>query len=262
MSRKRIRYTITNAVAWAAGIRVALDEGRSLPFDFRIPGFEDDADRPAAFAHWKEFAERALFASNAADHWFEQFRLYRNLDTLEDEYTCLLSVLRCVQREEDGTAGVMTKDHILTAEIFNYSFANYRDHLGIGNIRFEDLMPDDAKILKQAVEESWPLGRIAKALNVDTDSAASLLQSTKAAIAFVEAETAVDSFRLAIQGLVRQASEQGLNSDADITKLVTQICYRVSDLSCLLEMEGKSLSDYCRKLREEPDDMDDNAMDI
>lgn len=261
MGRERIRYTITKAVAWAADIRLAMDEGRQLPFDFRIPGFTVDPDRPAAFDHWKEFAERALCAADVADHWIKQFHLYRNLDTLEDEYTCLLSVLRCVQREQDGTAGIMTKDHILTAEIFNYSFANYRDHLGIGNVRFEDIMPDDARTLKQAVQESWTLGHVAKALDVDTDSAASLIQATKDAIAFVEAETAADSFRLAIEGLIRQAAEQGLNTDADITKLVTQICYRVSDFSCLLDLEGKSLGDYCQKLREEPDDLDDDAMD-
>lgn len=261
MGRKHIRYTLNNAIRWAAGIRTALDEGRAIPFDFRIPGFSDDDDRPAAFAHWKEFAERALASTDAAKHWSDQFRLFRNQDSMEDELTCLLSVLRCVQRELDGTAGKMTKDHILAAEIFYYSFANYRDHLGIGNIRFEDLMPDDARTLKQAVEESWSLGQVAQALDVDTDSAASLIQSTVDAIAFVEAETPADSFRIAIHNLIRRASERGLQTDAEIKDLVTQICYRVSDFSCLLEIEGKTLSDYCEKLREEPDDIDDDPID-
>jgi hypothetical protein len=31
----------------------------------------------------------------------------------------------------------MDRIHLLAAEIFGYSYANYEDHLGIGNIRFD-----------------------------------------------------------------------------------------------------------------------------
>lgn len=261
MGRERIRYSIRKAVAWAAAIRVALDKERPLPFEVRIPGFEGD-HRSAAFAHWAEYVFRALHTEDEAEHWIEQFHLYRTLDTLEDEFSCLLSVLRCVQREQDGTAGTLTPDHLLPAAIFGYSFANYRDHLGIGNIRYEDLMPIDANLLRLAVGENWPLARVAKELDVDTDNAASLMQRTKEAIAVVDASTPAESFRVSIRQLVKKASEKGLNTDQDVERLVTQICYRVSDLSCLLEEHNRAFSDYCQALREDPDDIGDEMQDI
>ncbi|WP_182869984.1 hypothetical protein, partial [Stieleria mannarensis] len=170
-------------------------------------------------------------------------------------------VLKCVQRERDGTAGALGREHLLAAEIFGYSFANYRDHLGIGNVRFEDLMPDDAKVLQQAVTENWPLTRVAAAMNTDTDNAASLIDSAKDAIKVVDAATPADSFRMAVRQLVQTASEQGLNTEQDVDNLVTQICYRVSDLSVLLDLDDSRLSDYSRALREESDETDDADMD-
>jgi hypothetical protein len=41
----------------------------------------------------------------------------------------------------------------------------------------------------------------------------------------------------------------GLKSEEDIDKLVSQICYRASDLAYLLDLEGKELSDYSKTLR-------------
>ena len=38
----------------------------------------------------------------------------------------------------------LSRSQLLAAEIFGYSYAKYVDHLGIGNIRFDKLMPDDA----------------------------------------------------------------------------------------------------------------------
>ena len=64
--------------------------------------------------------------------------------------------------------------------------------------------------------------------------------------------TPAASFRVSVRQLVHRASEKGLNTDQDIAHLVKQICYRVSDLSCLLEMNGESLSDYCQALRKSP----------
>ena len=34
----------------------------------------------------------------------------------------------------------MNRAQLLAAEIFGYSFANYADHLGIGNVRYERLL--------------------------------------------------------------------------------------------------------------------------
>lgn len=57
--------------------------------------------------------------------------------------------------------------HLYAAEIFKYCFANYRNHLGIGHLRFEKLMPDEAKLLLQAVKENWVIARVAQSLSVD-----------------------------------------------------------------------------------------------
>ena len=40
----------------------------------------------------------------------------------------------------------MTREQLLAAEIFGYSFANDQDHLGIGNVRYEQLMPASAAV--------------------------------------------------------------------------------------------------------------------
>jgi hypothetical protein len=45
---------------------------------------------------------------------------------------------------------------------------------------------------------------------------------------------------------------EGLSSEAEIEKLVTQICYRAADLAYLLDMRGERLSRYSRHLRKEP----------
>ena len=44
----------------------------------------------------------------------------------------------------------MNRRQLLAAETFHYSYANYANHLGIGNIRFDKLMPDDVDTLERA----------------------------------------------------------------------------------------------------------------
>ena len=51
----------------------------------------------------------------------------------------------------------MDRIQLLAAETFHYSYANYADHLGIGNVRFDRLMPDTVKVLEKAATEGWPL---------------------------------------------------------------------------------------------------------
>ncbi len=127
----------------------------------------------------------------------------------------------------------MNRAQLLAAEIFGYSFINYADHLGIGNVRYERLMPEDAETLEAAEREGWPASKIAAALAVDVERAEELLE------AFQRAREVV-------------ALEEGLRDPGSIEKLVTQICYRAADLAFLLERAGKTLSQYSRHLRREP----------
>lgn len=42
----------------------------------------------------------------------------------------------------------------MAAELFNYSYDNYEDHLG-NNARFDKYMPEDAALLERAEKEEW-----------------------------------------------------------------------------------------------------------
>lgn len=144
----------------------------------------------------------------------------------------------------------MKRIYLLAAEIFKYSYANYEDHLGV-NERYDKLMPEDAKILEKAIHNKWPAKKVAEKLEVSEDTALELLASTQEALTIVDAENPAESFRYAVAQTIHYALEEGLHSQEDIEKLVTQICYRAADLGFLLENEGHSLSQYSRHLRRE-----------
>ena len=143
----------------------------------------------------------------------------------------------------------LSRMQLLTAEIFCYSFAHYADRVGIGKLRFDKLMPEDTVKLELALKENWNLTRTAKELEVDTDTAAALLASTRNALKVVDAANPAIGFREAIIQLVSDAADKGLNSDDDVKRLVEQICYRVSDLRFLLIADGSELKTYCKEFR-------------
>jgi hypothetical protein len=146
----------------------------------------------------------------------------------------------------------VNRAQLLAAEIFGYSFANYADHLGIGNVRYERLMPKDAETLETAEREGWPASKIATTLAVDVEQAEELLEALQRAREVVDAENPAEAFRNGVRFSIWQALEEGLHDAESIEKLVTQICYRAADLAFLLEQAGKTLSQYSRHLRREP----------
>src|ERR1051326_8050719 len=93
----------------------------------------------------------------------------------------------------------MTREQLLAAEIYGYSFANYQDHLGIGNVRYERLMPDTVRTLEQAAKQNWPVSRIAEVLNVDIDEAEELTAALKRARQVVDSENPAELFRNAVR---------------------------------------------------------------
>lgn len=145
----------------------------------------------------------------------------------------------------------MTREQLLAAEIYGYSFANYQDHLGIGNVRYEQLMPEAARTLEQAAKENWPTYRIAEVLNVDIDEAEQLTASFERARQIVDAENPAELFRNAVRFSVESAVAEGLDGAESIEALVTQICYRAADLAFVLQTRGEPLSRYSRHLRKE-----------
>jgi hypothetical protein len=141
---------------------------------------------------------------------------------------------------------------LLAAEIYGCSYANYEDHLGIGNLRYEKLMPTTARKLERAVAEKWPVKRIARELEVDTAEAGQALRSFEKAREVVDAENPAESFRCAVRQCVERAITGGLRDENSVEQLVKQICYRAADLGFLLKRQKEPLSRYSRHLRREP----------
>ncbi len=66
----------------------------------------------------------------------------------------------------------MNRRLLLAAELYDYSYANYADHLGIGNIRFDKLMRDDVDTLGPAEQERWTRPRLGQTLDIPEEEVA------------------------------------------------------------------------------------------
>lgn len=147
----------------------------------------------------------------------------------------------------------MNRKQLLTAETFSYSYANFANHLGIGNIRFDKLMPDDVDTLERAEREGWDDARLARALEVNEENVEFWRVSYQRAKDIVDAPTPAEAFRRGVRYSIQDAVEEGLKGEREIERLVTQICYRAADLAYLLDLERERLSDYSSELRKESD---------
>jgi len=147
--------------------------------------------------------------------------------------------------DEEG----MDRRQLLAAETFHYSYANYDNHLGIGNIRFDELMPDDVDTLERAEQEGWDDDRLAEALEIEEEHVAHWRRSYQRAKATVDAPTPAESFRRGVRFSVQDAVEEGLSDERQVEDLVVQICYRAADLAYLLNVGQERLSDYSAALR-------------
>jgi hypothetical protein len=165
----------------------------------------------------------------------------------------LFALWEAGEEDWDDDYPAMDRRELLAAETFNYSYANYDDHLGIGNVRFDKLMPDDVDTLEQAEQEGWDDARLAEALEVDVDKVEFWRESYRRAKEIVDAPTAAESFRRGVRYSIQDAVEEGLAGEEAIEQLVTQICYRTADLAYLLDMEELILSDYSSELRKSSD---------
>lgn len=143
----------------------------------------------------------------------------------------------------------MDRQQLLAAETFHYSYANYEDHLGIGNVRFDRLMPDDVDTLERAEQEDWDDARLAQALEVEEEHVGRWRLSYQRAKAIVDAPTPAESFRRGVRCSIEDAAQEGLADEQAIEDLVVQICYRAADLAYLLDVRGEALADYSAELR-------------
>ncbi len=151
----------------------------------------------------------------------------------------------------------MERKHLLAAELFAYSFANYEDHLGIGSARFEKYMPDEASLLERAEDEGWSDEDVVAKSEIAAPDVATSRRRFRRARAVVDAPDAAAAFRTGVRFSIEDAVAEGLRDAAAIERLVTQVCYRAADLAFLLDREAKALSDYSEALRAELHDQTD-----
>lgn len=156
----------------------------------------------------------------------------------------------------------MERIHFLAAELFSYSYDNYEDHLGIGNVRFDKLMPEDAALLERAEKEGWSDEKTAAESDFKVEEVPRWRQKFKTAKNIVDAETPAQSFLRGVRTSVEFAVEDGLDDEKSINNLVGQICYRAADLSCLLKQRDESLEEYSEELRSRADDISDIDYDF
>ena len=147
----------------------------------------------------------------------------------------------------------MSYHQLLTAELFNYSYDHYADHLEVGNTRFTEIMPKFCSTLGKAISEGWTHEKIAQKLEIDIDEVQEWKKSYVEAKEIVSAINPSESFRKSLQKVLFNAANEGLDSKERIEDLVIQICYRVADLGYLLKLENGELADYTDWLRREKD---------
>lgn len=144
----------------------------------------------------------------------------------------------------------LTPIEMMAAEIYGYSYDNYENHLGIGNIRFDELMPKDVDTLERAQRENWEPSRTAQALEIPEERVAFFQDAYQEAKEIVEAPTLVQSYRRGVRFSIQHALEEGLEDKGSIERLVTQICYRTADFGFRLDMGGQRLSNHSAELRQ------------
>lgn len=146
----------------------------------------------------------------------------------------------------------MNRKQLLAAETFSYSFNKYAEKVEMRAERFTKLMPADIDILEKSRIENWSLEQLSEALEMDMELAVLLQQNYSNAREIFNAPTPAESFRRGVPHSIRHELKEGLKSDADIERLVVQICYRAADLSYLLDIRNEELSKYSEELRAEP----------
>src|SRR5699024_2952949 len=151
----------------------------------------------------------------------------------------------------------MKRIHFLAAELFSYSYDNYEGHLGIGNARFDKLMPEEARLLERAEEEGWTDEQVAAESSYNMEDIQGWRTEFREALAIVDAESPAQAFLRGVRASVEYAVEEGVDDEQSLDNLVGQICYRAADLSFLLKQHEELLWQYSEELRSRADDISD-----
>lgn len=142
----------------------------------------------------------------------------------------------------------MERYKLLAAELLGCTYASYQAQVGVGNPKYDRLMPRHARTLDQARQQNWPLEQVAHKLDIDAQQAKVDLEKFDAAKKVVDAPNPAEAFREAVRQLLQPMCADSKKLD----ELVCKVCFRASDMGVLLEHRGETLNRYSLHLRRDP----------
>jgi len=146
------------------------------------------------------------------------------------------------------TFSAMTRDQLIAAEMFAYSFENYESHLVSGHPRFEVQMPNTVRALESAENENWTDQCLAEVIEIDISKISQWRKRFRDAAEVIDAPNPATAFRNAVRQVLTNELARHQLGDAELESAVMQICIRVADLSYLLDKSNNKLSDYSNEL--------------
>lgn len=174
--------------------------------------------------------------------------IHEELQDLQDE---MLSEIRCLE----GHAGYLSRERLLAAELYSYSFENYHNHRG--NFRFDWLMPREVRILEnQSIDDE----SAARLMEMPVGEIPERRKQLERAIKLVDAPGEAAAFREGVRQSLQRALAEGLTTPESQEALIEQICYRASDFLYLIRRNETDLKECSEDLRRDSspeDDMDD-----
>jgi hypothetical protein len=149
------------------------------------------------------------------------------------------------EEDEDEDEG-LDRRMLLAAETFGYSYVGYEDHLG--NVEFDEVMPQKVDLLEQAEGEGWDDARLAGALETGVEEIPALRRFFRRAVEVVDTPSPAESFRRGVRFSIQEALEAGLQDQEAMEGLVAEICSRAADLIYLVDLEDEPLWAYAEEL--------------
>ncbi len=131
----------------------------------------------------------------------------------------------------------MRRYDYIAAELYGYSYEHYQDKIDVHSRRFTYEMPSDAKLLEQAINESWTEEKIAEKLGIELDRVNDFKEAFHRAVKIVDSGSAYSKFEAGIRNTIDVVLE-----DHEIEKelkafLIEQLLYQARDYEFLLKEE-------------------------
>lgn len=131
----------------------------------------------------------------------------------------------------------MKRYDYIAAELYGYSYEHYQGKIDVHSRKFTHELPSDAKLLEQAISESWSDEKIAEKLEIDLDRVNDFKEAFKRAVKIVDKGSAYSVFEESIKNTIDVVFEEH-EIDNDLKEfLLEQLLYRARDYGFLLKEE-------------------------